>query len=208
MNDTLVFRPYQPSDRPALTAIIRSTWEYDRFASAKAAQRMARLFLDSCLVNQTFTCVAERNGIPIGVIMAKNRHSHRCPITFRLRFLASIIALFLSAEGRTIMEMFGGIQAIDKTLLAESGKEYDGELAFFAIDKKSRGLGLGRRLFERALAEMRQNGLHNFFLFTDTSCNWKFYEHLGLSRRAQRAHNMTIEGEHVEMTFFLYDYHL
>lgn len=208
MNDPLIFRPYQSSDRPALTQIIRESWHYDRFASAKTAQRMARLFLDSCLANQTFTCVAERNRQPIGVIMVKNRHAHCCPLKYRLRFAASLAALLLTVEGRNILEMFRGIQAVDKTLLAESGQEYDGELAFFAIDKKSRGLGLGRQLFDRALREMRLDGLHNFYLFTDTSCNWQFYEHLGLTRRAERSQTLNVDGDRVEMTFFIYDYQL
>ena len=55
---------------------------------------------------------------------------------------------------------------------------------------------------------MRLDGLHNFYLFTDTSCNWQFYEHLGLTRRAERSQTLNVDGDRVEMTFFIYDYQL
>lgn len=104
------------------------------------------------------------------------------------------------------MKIFESVQAVDKLLLSACKKDYDGELSFFAIDQKSRGLGLGRTLFEKAVKEMRTDGLRNFYLFTDTSCNWQFYEHLGLTRRQARSQTLQIEGERTEMTFFIYDY--
>lgn len=208
MNESLKFRPYQPSDRPSLTAIICQSWHYDRFASPKTASRMARLFLDSCLANQTATCVAERDGTPIGVIMVKNCHAHRLRPKYLLALLRSLAALYITSEGRHVMKIFKGVQAVDKVLLADCERDYDGELSFFAIDQKSRGLGLGRTLFEKAVNEMKTDGLRDFYLFTDTSCNWQFYEHLGLTRRQARSQILQIEGERTEMTFFFYDYTL
>lgn len=58
MHEEIILREYAQSDRAALVDILRRTWNYDRFCSPKVAQRMARLYLDSCLSNQTFTWVA------------------------------------------------------------------------------------------------------------------------------------------------------
>lgn len=52
------FREFRKEDTPALEGIIRQTWNYYRFASPKTAQKLARVFLSSCLANQTFSQVA------------------------------------------------------------------------------------------------------------------------------------------------------
>lgn len=206
MNHTITFRPYRPADRAALTEIIRRTWNYDRFTSAEIAQRMARLYLDNCLCSQTFTRVAVQDGRAIGIIMAKNRRRHRLMPLRRLRWLTSFAAMTQSAESRAIMHFFGDVSTIDQTLLAESGRSYDGEITFFAIDATARGQGLGRRLFGAARQYLHEQGIQNCYLFTDTSCNYPFYEHLGLTRRAAHSRTLHAGGEAAEMTFFLYDF--
>ena len=99
MDGQIVLREYQTSDRPALIGIIRETWQYDKFASPKAAQKLARAYLDSCLTNQTFTQVALVDEVPVGIIMVKDRREKRCPFRLRLRMLLSVASLFLSKEG-------------------------------------------------------------------------------------------------------------
>ena len=53
---------------------------------------------------------------------------------------------------------------------------------------------------------MKSRGISAFYLFTDTSCNYPFYEHLGLTRRCEKKQVVDVKGEQGEMTFFLYDY--
>lgn len=206
MQDTIVFRPYQPSDRQALAMIIRKTWQYDRFTNPKIAKRMACLYLDSCLANQTYTQVAVQNGQPLGIIMAKNCHLHHISLAQALRFLRSLLAVLGNREGRKVMNIFSSVQTVDNQLLKDAGNAYDGEIAFFALSPNARGKGLGRRLFQRARHALRTEGVRTCFLFTDTTCNYPFYEHLGLIRRAERTRTLPIDGEYATMSFFLYDF--
>ncbi len=41
MEQAIQIRPYQPQDRPYLEAIIRKTWNYDRFCQPEVAAKMA-----------------------------------------------------------------------------------------------------------------------------------------------------------------------
>lgn len=207
MNDDLVFRPYQPSDRSALAQFIRKTWCLDRFASIKTTQRMAQLFLDSYLANQTYICVAERNGQVLGVIMAKNEHLHRCTLKQHLRFLRSLAAVALSIEGREFLTFFNDVRIVDKALRTDSNRLSDSEIIFFAVGASARGQGLGHRLFTYAADTLHIEGVHNCVLITDTSCNYVFFEHLGLHCRSARTHTLTFSGERITTTFFLYDFH-
>ena len=44
-----------------------------------------------------------------------------------------------------------------------------------------------------------------FYLFTDTTCNYGFYEHQGMIRRLEKEHTFHIKGQQRVMNFFIYD---
>ena len=54
MNEEIILREYAESDRLELEKIIEETWQYDRFCSKRTAAKMARVYLNNCLANQTF----------------------------------------------------------------------------------------------------------------------------------------------------------
>ena len=201
----LQLREYQKNDFIALKNIIRKTWRYDEFSSPKTASRLADVFLSSCLANQTYTRVAEIDGKPAGIIMAKNIEEHHAPLRYRIRQWRAILSVMLFKEGRKVSGIFGGVNDIDKALLAEAQTQYQGEVAFFAVSSSVRGKGVGKMLYRKMLDYMRAHSIEKFFLFTDTSCNYGFYEHQGMQRRCEKQKTFEIDGKKAEMTFFLYD---
>lgn len=201
MNKFISFREFQKTDRPALEQIIRETWHYDRFCSPKTAQKLARAYLNSCLADQTYTQVALMEDQPVGIIMAKNVAAHRCPFRMRLNLLLSVVSLLSTREGRAVFRAFWEVEKIDQELLSQCS-HYDGELAFFAVSHSCRGLGIGKRLFQSAVEYMSLQKISAFYLFTDTSCNYGFYEHQGMERQMQKTCRMKIQGQTEEFEFF------
>ncbi len=187
--------------------IIRDTWNYDRFCSQKTAKKLARVYLDSCLADQTYTQVALMKDTPVGIIMAKKIAARRCPLRLRLNLGFSVVSLLSSQEGRAVFRAFWEVDKIDRDLLSES-KPYDGELAFFAVSRSCRGIGIGKMLFQRAIEYMKAQKISSFYLFTDTSCNYGFYEHQGMRRKGAKECSMEIGGQTEKFEFFLYDYHI
>lgn len=208
MNEQVVFREFQEADRPILENVVRETWKYDRFCSPKTAAKMAKVYLNSCLINQTFIRVAELNDVPIGIIMGKDIRNHKCPLSLHLAWLRSVIGLLITKEGREISKIFNSVQGIDEELLSRCKKDYQGELAFFAISEKCRGKGLGRKLFQTVVEYMYAHNIPAFYLFTDTSCNYPFYEHLGMKRCGEKKQVINAYGEKGDMTFFIYEYQI
>lgn len=208
MSEQVILREFQKSDRPALENVVREAWKYDRFCSPKTAAKMAKVYLNSCLTNQTFTRVAEVDGVPVGIIMGKDIRNHKCPFSLRLAWLRSVIGLLITKEGREISKIFDCVQGIDEELISRCKKEYQGELAFFAISEKCRGKGLGRKLFQTVVDYMHTQNIPEFYLFTDTSCNYPFYEHLGMKRCGEKKQVIHTHSEDGNMTFFIYEYHI
>ena len=199
-------REYQKQDFKALETIIKETWHYDDFSSPKIAIKLAKVFLSSCLTNYTFSRVAVVDGNVVGIIMVNNIAKHKCPFSNRLLQIKSILSLLSSKEGRKISKIFSNINGIDKQLLNENNKIYLAELALFVVSSSCRGKGIGKMLFQSVLKYMKQEKLKEFYLFTDTSCNYGFYEHQGMERRLEKEHIFNIKGQQAVIKFFIYDY--
>lgn len=204
MENNITFRPFQREDAASLEDIIRKTWQYDRFCSPKTAKRLARVYLANCCSSQTFTQVAVKNGSAVGVIMGRNK-KERPSGRFALRRLWSILVLLSSREGRAAANAFSNVERVDQELLAEQKKEFQGELAFFVLSEECRGTGIGKALFQRLLDYMKSQNIDHFYLYTDSSCNYGFYEHQGMVRCGEKTCTIPIGVEN-QMSFFLYEY--
>ena len=201
-----VLREYQKRDFQPLKEIIRKTWHYDEFSSPQTASKLAEVFLSSCLTNYTFSKVAVLDDTVVGIILVKDLKTHKCTPAKRLKQIKSIIKLYLSKEGRQVSQIFKNVNGIDKQLLVDSKKTYPAELALFAVSPVCQGKGIGKKLFQSALDYMIDQRLDEFYLFTDTSCNYGFYEHQGMVRRCEKEHMFNINGQLAKMNFFIYDY--
>ena len=91
---------------------------------------------------------------------------------------------------------------MDDKLLKQVQTNFDCELAFFVVDANQQGLGIGKKLYKQFLNYMASEDLNTFYLFTDTTCNYAFYEHQGLDRLAEE--KLDVPQLQDNMHFFLY----
>lgn len=84
MKNQIIFRPIIKKDYLAIEKIIREAWHYDEFCTSKIAKLLSKIFLSSCLSNQTFTLVALLKEQPIGIIMGKNIKHINVPLNIGL----------------------------------------------------------------------------------------------------------------------------
>ena len=204
MRQEVILRALQKSDLGAIEDIIRRAWHYDDLAGPDTARQLAAVFLRSCLKNQTFVRVAAVDGVPVGVIMGRSDRSYRWRLREATGQAAAILRLLASREGRAVSRIFRSVDSIDRQLLAPRRAMFQGELSFFAVREDCRGLGVGQKLFDALRIYMRREDVQRFYLFTDTSCNYGFYEHQGMRRCAQQDHIFDMGGRREEMHFFLY----
>lgn len=112
MSKSIIFRAFEESDYPALEQVIRETWCYDRFCTPQTAAQLASVYLTVCLANQTFTQVALVDNVPVGIIMGKNRATHKSSFSLQLKKIKSIVKLMISKEGRSVSKIFGCVDGL------------------------------------------------------------------------------------------------
>ena len=108
------FREIQKSDYPALEKMIAQTWEYERYCSPTVAKQMATYYLASCLANQTFTCVAENNGVAVGIILGKVERNFQAPMRYATQELMATARLKKTKEGRKMVKLYDGFDKLNR----------------------------------------------------------------------------------------------
>lgn len=203
MKNNICFREIQSSDYQELENLIRETWNYDSFTQPQTAKRIAKIYLASCLACQTYTCVALNDEKPVGIIMANNKKNFHRQLKYLYQQFISMIPLLCTKEGRYCFRLFAGFEKIDQYLLNNSGKTFDGEIVFFALNGNQQGHGIGKQLFDRALSYLKSQNVNDFYLYTDSTCNFGFYEHQGMKRLNQKTVRFDSHYNE-EIEFYLY----
>ncbi|NEG95796.1 GNAT family N-acetyltransferase [Bifidobacterium sp. SMB2] len=208
MTSQAVLRAMRAEDMPKIEDIVRRTWSYDGLVSPRNAGLLARVDACNCLSRRTFMRVADIDGDVAGLIVVNDRRNPRRDFRLAIRQIASYAALAASRDGRQGLAMFHEYMRTDRALSrdAESqGMRYDGEVVLFIVNDRYRGRGVGRMLFDAALEHMRSTGIEDFFLYTDTTCDFGFYDHRGLSRRCERRASYTLAGRRFDEDMYIYD---
>ena len=112
MSPQITYRAFQKQDTNALEKIVYDTWQYEQFGKQKTGRRLAKLYLASCLANQTYTQVALADGVPVGIVMGKNIKTYRPSLRSRFQLFWQGLPLLFSAEGRAGMKEYQKLEHI------------------------------------------------------------------------------------------------
>ncbi|MEG0918433.1 MAG: GNAT family N-acetyltransferase [Anaerovoracaceae bacterium] len=203
MENSIIFRNIEKQDYNEIAEIISDTWNYRDFCTEKTAHKMGLLYLASCLCAQSFNSVALKDNEVVGVIMGNDIKNSHIILKNRMFLIKSSIKMLLSRDGRKIVNMFKGFENINEKLLKGSQKTFNGELSFFAVKEKTRGTGVGNDLYASLMEYFKECGIDNFYIFTDTSCNYGFYEHKGAERLGEKKIDFK-PYDNKKITFFIY----
>jgi len=186
MKQTVIYRPFKKEDIKELTQVISQSWNYEALFSPSTAKHFAHLFLYFELARKTFAQVAEIAGKPVGIIICEVKKPKIWKnFAYYPKLLKHGISLLLSKEGRGVLFKYAAdVARKNNQMLKDTGEEFDTEVALFAVSPHTQGLGVGSKLFQYFLDAMKEQELKSFFLYTDTTCNYKFYERKGLKRIA------------------------
>lgn len=203
MNNNVTYRAFRESDSKAIEGILRHTWKFDTFSSPKAAELTAKIFLLGVLSNHNYAYVAEKDNVPLGIIVVNNNKAKKFHIKYMSKLIVSIFPVLVKKDYRHLAKWGLMLEKINTKLLKDTAKTYDGEIGLFAVSEESRGLGIGKKLFYRAKDYMQKENLKNYYLFTDTTCTYQFYEKQEMKKMGTIADKHPLSDE--DMQWFIYE---
>lgn len=182
------YRPLQLEDAQDLANILGEIWHTD--VEGEARQLHGLIDLAIYAQQPTWAQVAEMDGRAVGVVMARAGEpssDQAAPWQNIEEESWDRLAEMPDGKADELRTYFDGAQAIDAELLAESGCDPNYELVLFAVSGETQGRGVGSALLNAAQDYLREQGATHAFIYTDTDCNWQYYERRGMEHKAERA---------------------
>lgn len=68
------------------------------------------------------------------------------------------------------------------SLYKKSPIKFANEIVLFAVDRSYQGMGIGTKLFKFANSIFKKERYSSYYLYTDTNCNYTYYDHLGMEK--------------------------
>lgn len=208
--EQIIYRKLKKKDFAAAEEIISRAFGLSGYISdLKILNLFKHQYLYSCLSEATYTCAAEENGKVVGIIMGKadSDYSIIKHIPYLIKFIYYNIRLKFS--GKKCEDGIGDYKRLHE-IYAEFSKrhkgEFDGVLTLFALNLESRGKGVGKKLLDGLMNYLNKKNTENIYLYTDTTCNYGFYEHMGFLRLEEAPIRMMKNGKPMHMDVFLYGY--
>ena len=207
--EDITYRDLEKEDYPRLERIIGETCGFSRRCKdKKVAGLLEKAYWASLLTQENFARVALINGKPVGVVLARREGKGKRNFAMNFRGLFYMFRLAVNAEGRSNLKIFRELNQQNRRMFKEQGEKFDGELIYLNIMRNKKGKGLGNQLWEDTKNYIKNSGGKNFFFFTDTTCDYKFYEKKGCRRIAASEKILDIGGQRKHLEMYLYKYDL
>lgn len=180
-------RQLNKKDIKYLRELLYETWvKKDYPENKKTAFQISYIFMYELLFRHSFSRVITYNDSFCGIILGRIDKDFKYNFKYILKILWHIIPLLFYDYGRSALRSEKYIMRINNELLDSLNSKAGAELVLFALDKNFKGMGFGKKLLSSFYNYLEQNGVDNFYLFTDTTCDFEFYEHNGFERRKSK----------------------
>lgn len=208
--EEIIYRDVERTDYQPMRELINRTWQIHEYIEGKSMlHRILDMYLRECLVSSTFGLVAEVSGSSVGIILGQARREKKIYGQFShyLSILWSLSTiLFTTRENKKNAKEYLKVLRVYRELIANKSHLYDGDVVLLAVDEEYRGYGIGRELMNRLKEYFHSLSLVSVFVYTDTCCNYGFYDSQGFYLEGSEDLVLTLNGEPLDFTVFLYVY--
>lgn len=213
MNE-ITYRKIEKTDYEEVKKIINEAFKLYKLVDDKELlNKVLTIYLHSCLQETTYSLIATKDNKPIGVILgnvSKNNSIKNSIYHFGV-VLSNYISIALrNSKEKKELKQFGTVSKAYEKLLEYRKDEFQGSITLFAVREGYRGFGIGKTLVNNLLNYMRENQVKKLYLFTDTICNYGFYESQGFKRVDTITLDMSSQSQDSisSLDVFLYSYNL
>jgi len=200
--EDIIYREIKKEDYPKIIEILNDTWFIKDYPNnPDIAYKVSEIFLYQNLCKHSFSNIAVYNNDVCGVILARSDKSYSFikNIKYLFKFISKCISLGTLKEGKKILKEEQLPSKAQKRMLNKIGKT-SGELVLFVLKDNIKGMGIGRKLLDSVYEYMNEEGVKNFYVLTDSNCDYSFYDHNGFTE----AEKETITRMDKNETYFVY----
>lgn len=206
MISRVLYRPFDESDFEPCAQIVQDAWHKDSGNEVYNFFEAAADF-SCCLSVSTFSQVAVVDGRVCGIVLARTGKRNMKTSDHWAQVEHDIIHQMQQIEPELTDQYLTFIKTqvrINNWLIEQCPQTPPDEITLLAVSSSTRGLGVGSVLLDAACSHVTNQGGTSAYLFTDTDCSYKFYEHRGFKRAAAHKANLNERFCSLPRESFLY----
>ncbi|MDZ5254043.1 GNAT family N-acetyltransferase [Clostridium sp. LIBA-8841] len=204
----VIYRDIKKEDLKEIEELIRDAFGFNNFIHNKELLDMiTTLYLEETIAESSFIKVASKDDKVLGVILCNatkdsTNYNHLFIHLNQENFPTTLP--IKNDKDKNETNEFLKIKDAYYELLKGKESLFDSSINLFIVSKEARGLGIGKTLLSYSLKYMNSVGTSSLYLFTDTRCNYGFYESQGFNRLEEK--NVYIKTMESNIKTFLYSY--
>lgn len=206
--DNLTYRELTKKDHERVKELICDAFGFGEFTEDKKfLDSILNIYLHSCILDSSFSKVAVKDNKVIGVILGSaNKDKNRLPKSRSILVAASSFfkIMIASKENKKLFKAFIKIQDVYKEIIQGKQDSFQGCIQLFIVSEESRGLGVGKTLINYLSNYMQSLEVASMYLYTDTRCNYGFYDSQNFKRLNER--EIYFDSIQEKLKIFLYGY--
>lgn len=182
----VIYREIMKDDYDRIKQLINEAFGiHDLIQDKKFLDVVLNLYLQSCILSSSFSEVAVKDNRVIGIILGKaQKDKHRVAQTHNLLSLTNIFFKIFTAnkKNKKSFKELIKVQNTYKEIIQGKEKDFQGYIELFIVSGESRGLGVGKAMMYHLSHYMRSMDVDSIYVYTDTRCNYGFYESQNFNR--------------------------
>jgi ribosomal protein S18 acetylase RimI-like enzyme len=194
-SSAVTLRQGQTDDLPEIAEMSRRMWFGDEMAGSHEASNLVGINDTAHLASEaTYARVAVLDGAVCGVLMARVKGESTLGLVSTADFEQSYAAIAKAPDGPHIEQYLREDRADVERLAHATDEHSDAEILLFIMAPQARGHHVGSLLFDEFLTHLLDSGADSYYLYTDSACNYGYYDHRGMRRVATHLGAPALEG--------------
>lgn len=202
------YRHVKTQDFEKIKQMLEDAWHYsEMFESKEVGEAFVNLFLNQTLHKCSYGQVAILDHEVVGFIFGRIKDQEPSLRMLKNDFYELLLP-FINASASDQQAMTNYLNQTFESyekMLKDSGKYYDSFVELFVVDSKARGYHVGTTLMKNLEQTFSEQGAENVHLYTDTDCNYGFYDYKNFNRVGELTPKKAEDSESNSFTYFMYD---
>lgn len=206
----VIYRELVKDDYSRIKELINEAFGFHEFIEDKnCLDSILNMYLQSCILDSSFSNVAELNNEVIGIILGNSENDKTSLKKFHNTLSMAFSVLKLSVtnkKNKKLIKEFSKIKNTYNEIIQGREKYFQGYIELFIVSKESRGLGVGKNLVNYLFDYMKIMDVKSIYLYSDNRCNYGFYDSQNFKRLNEK--EIYLDSMQSKLNVFLYSYNL
>lgn len=197
----VIYRNILDSDYEIIKQLIGDAFGFTEFIKDKELLDIVLSgYLQDCILDSSFSKVI---GFVLGNAKKDKNRISNCgnPLNFNNNEIDLMIS---NEENKNLLKEFSKFTDTYKELIKKKENTFQGCIQLFVVSGESRVLGVGKNLIKYLFDYMKSMDVKSLYLFTDTRCNYGFYDSQNFNRIDEKEVYFDSIGS--SLNIFLYSY--